>query len=244
MIKNNQAISLIITLLIISSILTGTILVGDILIRHSQVVKGTEISEIAYFAAEAAIEKSAYEILKNYENISDYNLTGSFNSGDYSVESGDVTADTTCPNPDSVECNSGSITGSNPWNISLASGQSFQLDLDINGAAYPSSLSISRNATSTSDLIIYDCTTAGTPRDCSSTAVQTFKVEFPYNLVISATTHYYKIRINNLGPLTETYTLTPTNNLPIGINVSAKGTYSEYERRIKSNYPKWQKFGI
>ena len=249
MIKNNQAISLILTLLIISSILTGTVLVGDILIRHSQVVKGTEVSEIAYFAAEAAIEKTAYEILKNYEGSSSYTLTGSFDNGDYSVGSGDVTVDTNCPNPDAVECNSGSITGSNPWTISLAAGQSFQLDLDINGATYPTNLNITQNATSTSDLIIYECTTdAGPPRDCPSTSgQQNFDVAFlspGYDLAISASTRYYKIRINNLSSSTQTYTLIPNNNLPIGINISAKGTYMKYERRIKSNYPKWQKFGI
>ena len=243
--SDNSALSLILTLLIISSILTGAVLVGDILIRHSQIIKGTEISEIAYFAAESAMEKAEYGVLKNYEDISTYTLTGTLTDTDVSYALVSVDADASCPNPDGIECDSGDISGSNTWLIRLESNQSFQLNLDIKGAVYPATLTIYRTGTSPSDLLIYECTAQDSPPGCSSTASQVFKVSFPYvKSGISVPTNYYKIRINNLGDSYERYTLVPSGVLPIGLDISVKGIYSGYERKIKNNFPKWQKFGI
>ncbi len=250
--KKTRALSLILTLLIISSILTGTVLVGDIMIRHSQVVKGAEISEKAYFAAESAMEKVSYEILKNYENIglsSEYDFSGELdNEAEYSVvyTNDDISPDDQCPNPDGIECSSGSITGDNVWKITLEPNQSFQLDLDINGAVYPATLTISKDGIQPSDLLIYQCTTMpGPPRVCSSDSSQVFKADFPNDISLAVSSYYYKIRINNLGSLSESYTLAPSDStLPIGINVRATGVYSGYERIVTSNFPKWQKFGV
>ncbi|MDA2922412.1 hypothetical protein MYX07_04065 [Patescibacteria group bacterium AH-259-L07] len=246
--KKNESLSLILTLLIIGSILTGTVLVGDTIIRHSRTVKGTEVSEIAYFAAESGLEKASYHVQKNYADISTCELSGTLSSGgSYSVASGGVVIDDTDPNDGNT------ITNTDPWDVTLSADQSFQLDMDIDGAAYPTSLLIDRvGGSEPSDLIIYSCTTigswdcseVGTPRECSNGS-QEFNVSFPYNLSpLSASTTYYKIRINNNGSANETYRLTPGNNtLPIGIDISATGTYSDYERRLKTNFPKWQIFG-
>ncbi|MDA2936281.1 hypothetical protein MYX06_03630 [Patescibacteria group bacterium AH-259-L05] len=244
---NNQALSLILTLLIIGSILTGTVLVGDTIIRHSRTVKGTEVSEIAYFAAETALEKASYHVVKNYADISTCALSGTLsNGGSYSITAGQAAIHDTDPNDGNT------ITNADPWDVTLSADQSFQLDLDIDGATYPTSLLIERvGGSEPSDLIIYsctttgsfDCTTGGTPRECSNGS-QEFNVSFSYNLTISASTTYYKIRINNNGSANETYRLTPGNNtLPIGIDISATGTYSDYERKLKTNFPKWQIFG-
>lgn len=247
---NNSALSLILTLLIIGSILTGAVLVGDIIIRHSKTVKGTEISEIAFFAAETAIDKAAYQALKNYTDISNYTLSGTLpNSGGvYSIASGGIAVDNDCPNPP-TGCTSGDIyETTNPWEITLSADQSFRLDLDINSSAtiYPTSLTISKSGSEPSDLIIYECTTGGTPRECTSGYSQNFSVSFGNPITISASTKYYKIRINNNGDASETYTLDPaggSSSLPIGIDISSTGTYSSYERQLKTNVPKWQTFG-
>lgn len=237
---NNSALSLILTLLIISSILTGTVLVGDIIIRHSRTVKGTEISEIAYFAAETAVEKAAYQVLKNYADIFTCAISGTFSgTASYSLSSISITA------------------SANPWPVTLSAGQSFQLDLDINTSdttpRYPTGLVITKGS-QPSDLIVYECSTSVGSAVCTSggaprtpgTCTQNFSVEFGNPITISAPTNYYKIRINNNGTANETYTLTPSggsNTLPTGIDISATGTYSDYERKLKTNFPKWQIFG-
>ncbi len=231
---SNQSISLIITVLIISSILVSTITVGDVMIRHSQTVKSSEVSEIAYFAAESALEKASYGILKNYDNVSSYTLSGSMtNTAKYEVT--DVSLDNRTPLI--------------PFEVTLGAGESFELALDFNGTnIYPLILNIDQTASVSTDLIIYECLTIAVPpppRVCDSGYTQTFVSSLPYNLSISEETKYYKIRINNLDASdSETYTLTPSaDNIPVGVDITAKGVYGGYERQAKSSFPKWQTFG-
>ena len=243
---NNSALSLVLTLLIISSIITGTVMIGDVMIRHAQIVKSAEISEKAYFAAETAIGKAGYHALKSYADIANCTLDSELDNE--SAYTATISAD------DENPATGVTIDPTHPWSINLGAGESFQLDLDINGATYPSQLTISRSSTVPSDLVIYECETqAGSNSNCSltvstqvcsSTIDQIFKVSFPYALTIAAN-KYYKVRINNRSStLSETYTLTPADQtLPIGVEVSATGIYSGHERKLKSNFPKWQKFG-
>jgi len=230
--NDKKAISLIITVLIISSILVSTITVGDVIIRHSQTVKGSEVSENAFFAAESALEKASYDIIKNYEDASSYTLSGSMdNSATYEIT--DVILDIRTP-LDLLE-------------KTLEAGESFELAMDFNGAAiYPPILNIDQTGSVSTDLIIYECLTIpGPPRVCDSGYTQTFVSSLPYDLSISEETKYYRIRINNLdASSSETYTLTPSaDSFPVGVDITAKGVYQGYERQAKSSFPKWQIFG-
>ncbi|MBU4369869.1 hypothetical protein KKG58_03865 [Patescibacteria group bacterium] len=242
--NDKRGISLVLTLLIISSVLTGTILVADITIRHAQIIHGAEISEKAYFATETGIQKSAYQALKNYTDISTYSLSGTLDDGE-STYTATVSVDTECPNPP-TECSAGAISATNAWTISLSAGESFQLNIDINGTIYPASVQITRSGSTDTDIIVYECTTTtGTPRVCGETMSQEFSITFPYTFnITNYATKYYKLRINNAGSSSENYVLTPTGALPIGIEISSIGVYTGYERRLKTNLPKWQKFGI
>ncbi len=251
--KMNQGLSIILVLLIISSVLTGTVIVGESIIRHSQIIKGAEISEKAFFAAETAVEKAIYDVLKNYTNISTYSLSNTLSNGaTYTVLPGGVAADTANPTGGApiicadATCDAGG--GNNPWSFTLTDGESFQLNLDLNGATYPTTLRVERSGSGLGDLIVYECTTSGTPRMCSSGESQTFYPNFTgQDITLGATTKYYRIRINNSGA-TGTYLLKPTaplsTALPIGVSITTKGSYAGYERQINDNYPKWQKFGI
>jgi len=247
--KQNQGISLILTLLIISSVLTGTILVADITIRHAQIIHGAEVSEKAYFAAETGIQKAAYQAMKNYTDISAYSLDDSFSDG--STYTATISADTYCPEASECDyyCPSPDrcpISDANDWTISLSAGESFQLNIDINGVTYPDEIEITRSGSTDTDIIIYECTTTiEDPRICSSTMSQEFSIIFPYTFDITDyEIKYYRLRINNVGSGSEDYVLTPTGALPIGIEISSIGGFTGYERRLKTNLPKWQKFGL
>ncbi|MFA5051043.1 MAG: hypothetical protein WC499_02920 [Patescibacteria group bacterium] len=257
--NSNQGLSIILILLIISSILTGTVIVGETIVRHTQIVKGAEVSEKAFFAAETAVEKTIYQVLKNYTDIFTYSIIdGELSNGaQYNIATGGVAADTANPTGGSpiicadATCDAGG--GNNPWSFTLGSAtlgydESFQLNLDLNGVTYPTTLRVERSGSGLGDLIVYECTTSGTPRMCSSGESQTFYPNFTgQDIALSATTKYYRIRINNSGA-TGTYLLKPiaplSTALPIGVNINAIGSYGGYERQINDNYPKWQKFGI
>ena len=244
--KEKKGMSLILTLLIISSVLTGTVLVAEITIRHAQIIHGAEISEKAYFAAETGAQKMAYQIEKNYKDISTYILSEGFLSDEKSTYSATISTDTECPDP-LAECNAGPISNANVWTVTLATGESFQLNIDINGATYPNSIEITRSGSEDTDIIVYECTTEVDPRECGETISQTFSITFPYSFNISDyASKYYKLRINNVGSGSENYTLTPSAEaaLPIGIEINAIGGYVGYQRKLKTNLPKWQIFGL
>jgi len=249
--KEKKGMSLILTLLIISSVLTGTVLVAEITIRHAQIIHGAEISEKAYFAAETGVQKMAYQIMKNYKDILTYSLTEDVLSDGKSTYSATISTDTYCP--DASECtyycpspDRCPISNTNIWTISLSPGESFQLNIDINGAIYPNSIEITRSVLEEdTDIIVYECTTGGDPRECGETMSQTFSITFPYSFDISDyASKYYKLRINNVGSGSENYTLTPSAALPIGIEISATGGYTGYQRKLKTNLPKWQIYGL
>ena len=264
--KEKKGMSLILTLLIISSVLTGTVLVAEITIRHAQIIHGAEISEKAYFAAETGAQKMAYQIEKNYKDISTYILSEGFLSDEKSTYSATISTDTYCPDASETECkyypsdpecpgelDRCPISEINPWTISLTPGESFQLNIDINGATYPNSIEITRSdSEEDTDIIVYECTTGGDPRECGDTMSQTFSITFPYIFDISSydisssPAKYYKLRINNVGSGSENYTLTPSVEavLPIGIEINAIGGYVGYQRKLKTNLPKWQIFGL
>ena len=250
--NDKRAMSLVLTLLIISSILTATVLVGEIIIRHSQVVQGAEVSEKSFFAAETAVEKMCYQVFKNYADISSFSLSGTMSDGETGY-SATIIPDVNCPDVLEVECDyycdtpsvRCPISPTNSWTITLSPGESFQLDIDINGAIYPSSVEITDDGSSETDISVYECETGGTPRVCSSEISQSFSITFPYTFDISDyANNYYKLRIYNAGDSSESYTLTPTSNLPIGVEISANGAYSGYKRNVKTNVPKWQKYGL
>jgi len=236
---NKKAIALILVLVIIASILTGILLVAQTIIRYSQISKGVEVSEKAYFAAETAIEIAGYDILKNKKNYSDYTLSGVLSEDtNYQVDS--IELDSDCPAP-STQCSSGPISNTNPWSISLSPGWSFQLNLDINGATYPTSLSISTDDSSSSELILSSALKTDPPLTWS----QTTYPSWPVNLILS-NDYYYKLRINNLRGSGESinYTITPSSELVIGLKVQGEGVYStmlsSYKRIAQSNFPRYQ----
>ena len=242
----NQSVTLIIVLAVIGSILTGLLLVAQIIIRYSQAIRGIEVSEKAYFAAESAVEIASYDILKNYKDYSTYSLSGTLGEDtEYEVDT--ISLDSDCPS--SSECTLGQpISNTNPWSISLSPGQSFQLNLDINGASYPASLSIARNPNQPSEVVFSRAAKTDPPLSWNQTTYSSW----PVNLTLDSSNYYYRLRINNLGNTDDpdvTYTITPitpSSELVIGLEVRAKGIYptpfGSYERRTFTDFPAYQKF--
>jgi len=263
--KEKKAFSLVLVILITTSVLTGVWIVGDILIRHAKVIRASQISDKAYFAAETAVEKAAYDILKDYADVSAYTLAGDLSNGAaYLIDEAEdsdtyIHQDKECPDSTGTECTAGENLagpwgGGNPWDVVLTPGQGLILDIDLEGADYPATLRLDQTAGSAgdSDLVI----TAS--NDGGSTWAESFSANFStttcvggtidscYDLTIAADT-YYKIRIaNNSGAVSGAYRLQPTGvgeTLPIGVIIRARGedAHSSYYRRLQSNIPVWAK---
>ncbi|MEO0076304.1 MAG: four helix bundle protein [candidate division WOR-3 bacterium] len=234
--RSNQSVSLLLVLLIISTLLMAGLTVGDLVLRHAQATKAIEFSDMAYFAAESGIEKVVYKVFKEYCNISTSAcaVNGTLlNGAQYIINQSDIVVDSV----------------SSPWLATVSAGRSLQISLDINGATYPTSITISQNGSSPTDLIFWQCQTetAGS-RICKTSnpaPSQIFYSSLPQTLSLSPSDHYYKIRINNRGSQSETYSFTFSGSLPIGLKINeAIGKYKGYVRKIRSIFPHYSKWQI
>ena len=230
----NKSISLMITLLIISSILTGTLIIGNVMTQHSRIVKGAEISDRAYFAAESGVERASYAVLKNHQNISTSTFSGTLDNGTtYLINSGQ-------DNKTGIDVIS--VTSS-PWIINLDSGQSFWLRLDLNGITYPSELTIGNTSTTDSELTVLKCETIGSPPQCDETKFsQVTYYDFPQTIDLTIPDYYYKIRINNNSASSQSYPIIFSGSLPIGLIIKSCGTDSDYKRYLNSSISRWEIF--
>lgn len=245
--NDRQAVSLIMVMLIISTLLTAGLSVSDLIIRHARQTKSIEFSDLAYFAAESGVEKVVYKVFKEYCDISTANCQPASGGGatgylwtngpEYTINQSDIVADTV----------------SSPWLATVSAGRAVQLSLDLNGATYPSSITVDTDPSGsvTSDMTVWRCTTAtSAPKICQTAAgtlSEIFYSTLPATIDSSnVPTYYYKIRINNRGASSETYTLTFSDSLPIGLKINeAVGQYQGYTRQItfaSPYFPKWQVF--
>lgn len=243
--NDRQAVSLIMVMLIISTLLTAGLAVSDLIIRHARQTKSIEFSDLAYFAAESGVEKVVYKAFKEYCDISTANCQPASGGGatgylwangpEYTINQSDIVADTV----------------SSPWLATVSAGRALQLTLDLNGATYPSQITVSQDGSMASDMTVWWCQTAASgPKICQTAATELH--EFFYSTLpatitsISVPTYYYRIRINNRGAEAETYTFTFSGSLPIGLKINkAVGQYQGYIRQITSAspyFPKWQVF--
>lgn len=230
--KNKKAISLILTLLVIAAVLTGLLLVSQIIIRYSQAIKDIELSEKAYFAAESALEITAYDILKNYKDYSSYSLSGQLSDQITEYELEEIVL---------LEYDEFFSEG-----ITLGPNQSFQLNLDINGVIYPNSLTITAQGTADNlgEVIFSQAKKDPPPLEWDDAVYS-----LPVDLTLDSD-YYYRLRINNLNDTGEiTYTIDPDttdNEIIVGFKVKTNGIYptslGRYERKAEANFYQYQKF--
>ncbi len=232
------AISLLLTILIISSMLMAAVLLSDMIMRQAQVTKGSESAELAYFAAESAAEQISYDIFKNYRNPGSYTYATSnlLNGAQIAMDS--LSIDYNEPNT------SNQINGTNPWDVTLAASTSLIYSLDLNGATYPDTFTVTSTQATGSEVIIMKWLRTSTS---SCTKGQDLDVELPVTSETLDTTNcYYKLRINNKSGSSLNYSITPndTNDnekrLPVGIIIQASGQSGNYHRKVYLTFPKWQ----
>jgi hypothetical protein len=231
--KKKEAMSLIIVILIITSLLVTGIIIGDLIIYFLRTVKAVELSDLAYFSAESAIEKVLYKAFKEGCLITNCGVEGYLwsNGPFYRVLNTDILIGTV----------------SSPWLATVPAGRSFQFNLDLNGANYPSSITISKVGNNESDLIVYWCQTTGTTEKiCSSNIGQNFYPNFnSQEISLDVPNKYYIIRINNKGTTEETYNFSFNGSLPIDLEINeALGRFLNYSRIIKSNPPHYPRYSI
>jgi hypothetical protein len=259
--KNENGIALILAVLILTNLLMITLVVNDVVMRIGKSSQSIGESEVAYLAAESGIEKAIYQIEKNH----DASLLGTISApstGDLPSSDGHwilsvapvYTLPITCVDANGVisypstvlsdqSCLSvtGPISKQNPLTITLQSGKSFELDLNLSVPSslgfYPNHLDLDWPNNTAGQLIILGDDVQEDPVDTA--VAHGYRVSIP-NCRIRL------INSNAVGAPPVAYTIKPhdaSEPLSIGITITSKGYYKtdqEKERIIVVERRNWQ----
>lgn len=257
MFMNQKGITLILSILILTAVLSIGLFINNLVLQQVKITRDVGFSEIAFYAAEAGMEKTLYEINQNTNppktSLTDLLAMGDqlpTSKGEWKVES--IIPDNKIPDDDLnhfPENPGEEIDNLNyPLKVKINNTESFQLNLDLNLEGevvdYPTDLEISWPGSDNTILVVYEW-----DRDDPITSgTQTTYLSSP--VIISTnpiSQKYHIIRINNLtlGPIT--YTLTPSEGtLPIGVLVTTRGrhpdaaNYEKLHRKIEIDNARWQ----
>lgn len=198
-------------------------------------------SEKAYYAAEAALEEGLYNAEKLGLGIA--GLSGSGNLTGTSIawaRTAFVTAKVPLNRNDVRPQDSANpvISGSNPLLVTLPSGGSFQMDLNLVGAtnpSYPSHVTVSSNANFS--YITLD-TVNGQVGPITTTGNNQ---RFPSNGTLDPSTGL-RFKITNTTGTSRTYTLAPngsTSQLPMALVISATAVSGTESRTVEVERKAW-----
>jgi len=222
--KNNESgMSLLLVILILSSLLITVTTISNVTLRVGRSATQIMNSEIAYFAAESAIEKTLY----NVEKTRSIDTGGNSCSG-YNFEGAGV-----CGMLDNEDVKWGvKITQNtaNIQNISLKSGESYQLELDFDALDLPNKLSLSCPGNAK---VIY----------LKKEGEQIKNLDCTSDIVVG-TGGVLRI-INEAGADNEIKIIPKkgdgsTGVFTIGIDIMATGRYRNQERRIEVGRINWR----
>ncbi len=236
--KNENGIALLLTVVILTAVLGLVISVSTVVMRIIKSNKAIGVSEIAFYAAEAATELVIYDIEVNGRGLDIIDVANEpMDTIPGATWSSQVRAQTAVPSlcgadePKAVCGNGTTVTSANPLLVTLSDGQAFQLELNLVGATYPDTVSISWNGGSTEVNLM-----SGSDISTENSS----PVTFPSTGTIDPSSGDRFRIINNSGA-SQTYTITPSSGspLPLGLKITATGRFSESERVIELTRPSW-----
>lgn len=210
---NQAGISVLLAIIVLTSLMVMTVAVFDLVFRAGKSSQEIGQSEVAYYAAETAVEKALYEIEYNrnvsgLDNVSDSLDTVSGASWERALEP---------------------VVAANPWQVDIAPGESFQLELDFEDVSnvlnYPSSLTV--NWTGNLKVVVFD------KNNNQSVETSLFTLN---NLA----TNLYTIRVVNESGAMATLILSSSGDLPMGIRLTGTGSYQGEERVVEVERTNWQ----
>ncbi|MEW6610897.1 MAG: hypothetical protein AB1352_04735 [Patescibacteria group bacterium] len=230
-----------ISLLLAISVLGGLIFVTsaatDMILTVSRSSRSIGDSEIAYYAAETAVERALWEYEKDSASLSALTATATPLPGNANASyTTSATTENYAPKGNANLSTSNlndPITSSNPLQVTLPPGKSFYLDLAINGAVYPSNIQVTLETGKSAEVIVTS-SNVQTQTNYDGVGAPTVTVNNP------SYDNNTKLKIENTASAASTYTIMPTGGeLPIGVLITGVGRYRGVERRLEVVKPNW-----
>ncbi|OIP56175.1 hypothetical protein COU24_00800 [Candidatus Kuenenbacteria bacterium CG10_big_fil_rev_8_21_14_0_10_39_14] len=267
--NRQSGIALVLSVLILTNLMMIALVVSDVILRIGKSSQGISQSEIAYFAAETAIEKAVYQIETSH-NGSDLGTSDVPTVGNLSDTLGNwkryiagiYTTPITCfddqqrvsfPADPATETDKSCvyaadlsqdvINKNNPLKVRLKPGKSFELSLNISTPAslafYPSAVTIDWPTHAGKVIIL-----SSDSQEVIDASTTTGSGKIPDSGQLGNSPNY-RIRLINNSAADVIYTIAPqaaSDSLPTGIAITSQGYYdvNKKERIIIVERKNWE----
>jgi len=241
--KDQNGFSVLLAILIMTSLIITTFALSDVVLRVGRSSRQIGQSEIAYYAAETAVEKALYQIEQNKTVAGLDGETGVLTEtgAEWEREVKPITSLT-------VKCGEGglhsdeqgicvgtvgNIDNGNSLRVQLNSGSSFQLDLNFQAMAYPDNLQVNwTDPEGKCKLVVL-----GNDGHYS---------HFSSQMLYDLGSNLYTLRLVNDSSSMVTFELVPATgaSLPIGIKVTGIGKYKGQKRILEVERHNWQIYQV
>lgn len=235
--RAREGITLLLSLTMLGGLVLITASAANLVITVSRSSRTIGNSEIAYFAAEAAVERALLEFEKNGASL------GALTTGSLTLPSNPAATYTTSATmelfvpPDDTLLDASdptqSIQSSNPLLITLAPNKTFFLDFATNGSTYSSNLNLDIPNGKPATVIIFE----------SNTQTKTNYLGTGSSIVIAnnlAAVNNARLTIKNTDTTASVFEIKPsTPDLPLGVLITGIGSYRGTERRIEVFRPNY-----
>ncbi len=233
----HQGISLLLALSVLGGLIFVTSAATDMILTVSRSSRSIGDSEIAYYAAETAVERALWEYEKDSASLSALTATATPLPGNPTATyTSNATTENYAPKGNailSVSSANDPITTSNPLLVTLPPGKVFYLDMATNGASYPSNVQVTMPTGKPAEVIVTS-SNVQTQTNYAGTGSHTVTVDYP------SYTNNTKLKIENTDTTASTYEIKPTGGeLPIGVLITGIGRYHGVERRLEVVKPNW-----
>lgn len=230
--KQQRGVTVLIAIVILASIIILVTAVSDLVVRSSQTAQDIGFSEVAYYAADTAIEKALYVIEREHSalNLAATNISLADVSG--ATWSRQVTA-LTQTNVACASVTSGLCVNGDQLTVKLAVDKSFQLDLDFSGLDYSTAINFRQNFGVPAALVVLG----------KDGAQNTFELGPGVEKIIELSNTAFVRLINQDTTSSIEIQLSPSGgsgNIPIGIIVQSTGIYQDQQRQIRMQRLNWQ----
>jgi hypothetical protein len=260
---SQQGIAIVLSVLILSNLLMLTFIVADVIIRIGKSSQQISESEVAYFAAESAVEESIYQIEQN-QDATNLGTLGSPSINSLSYTEGNwetyiepvyetvptciddqqritfpanptTQTDKSCLYVQNWSSGDNLITRTNPLQIRLKPGKSFELDFEISAPVgfnfYPSAVTVDWPGRPDGRVVVL----SPTGQNIVDTSSQNQINRIPSSGQLGDSPDYH-IRIINNDSNDIIYSIGPqiggsTVHMPIGISLSSKGYFSDDKKK-------------
>ncbi len=230
--KHQRGVTILIAIVILASIIILVTAVSELVVRSSQTAQDIGFSEVAYYAADTAVEKALY-VVEQEHSVNNLDATNIALADMPGATWSRTVSPLTQTSVACVSVASGLCVNGEQLTVKLAVDKSFQLDLNFIGLDYSTAINFRQSFGVPATLVVLG----------KDDTQNTFELGPGVEKIIELSNTAFVRIINQDTTGSVEIQLSPSggsSNIPIGILVQTTGIYRDQQRQIRMQRLNWQ----